>query len=41
MVVVRGINSEHMGINDTMFDYSYHYILATEGGELKNKMQPV
>ena len=37
MLVVRRINSEHIGINNIMFNYSYHGILATEYEELKNK----
>ena len=36
-----GINSEHAGINNIMFNYFYHSILATEYEELKNKMQPL
>ena len=30
MLVDGGINSEHTGINNIMFNYSYHGILATE-----------
>ena len=38
MLVDGEINSEHIGINDTMFNYFYHGILATEYEKLKNKM---
>ena len=41
MLVDGGINSEHIGINNIMFNYSYHSILATEYEELKTKMQPL
>ena len=41
MLVVGGINSEHTGINNIKFNYSYHGILATEYEELKYKMQPL
>ena len=41
MLVVGGINSEHIGINGIMFNYSDHNILATKYEELKNKMQPL
>ena len=34
-------NSEDNGINNIMFNYSYHSILATEYEELKTKMQPL
>ena len=30
MLVVGGINSELIGINTIMFNYSYHSILTTE-----------
>ena len=39
MLVDEGINSEHIGINNIMFNYSYDGILATEYEELKTKMQ--
>ena len=41
MLVDGGIHSEHTGINNIMFNYSFHGILATEYEELKNKMQPL
>ena len=41
MLVDGGINSEHIGINNVMFNYFYHGILATEYEELKTKMQPL
>ena len=41
MLVVVGINSEHTGINNIMFNYSFHRTLATEYEELKTKMQPL
>ena len=41
MLVDGGINSEHIGINNIMFTYCYHGILATEYEELKNKMHPL
>ena len=41
MLVDGGISSEHTGINNVMFDYSYHRILAIEYEKLKNKMQPL
>ena len=40
MLVNGGINSEHTDINNIMFNYFYHGILATEYEELK-KMQPL
>ena len=39
MLVDVGINSEHTGINNIMFNYSFHRTLATEYEELKTKMQ--
>ena len=41
MLVVGGINSEHIGINSIMFNNSVHGILATEYEDVKNKMQPL
>ena len=41
MLVDGGINSEHIGINNIMFNYSYHGKAATEYEELKTKMQPL
>ena len=41
MLVDVGINSEHTGINNIMFNYSFHRTLATEYEELKTKMQPL
>ena len=41
MLVVGGINSEHIGKNNIMFNYPYHDILVTEYEELKSKMQPL
>ena len=40
MLVDGGINFEH-GMNNIMFNYSYHGILATEYEELKTKIQPL
>lgn len=34
MLVDGGINSEHIGINNIMSNYSYHCILATKYEEL-------
>ena len=41
ILIDGGINSEHIDINNIMFNYSYHGILATEYEELKTKMQPL
>ena len=41
MLVDGGINSEHIGINNIMFNYSYHHIMAIEYGELETIMQPL
>ena len=41
MLVVGGMNSEHIGINNIMFNYSYHGTLAIEYEELKNTMKPL
>ena len=41
LLVFGGINSEHIGINNIMLNYSYYGILAAEYEELKNKMQPL
>ena len=38
MLVDVGINSEHTGINNIMFNYSFHRTLATEYEELKTKI---
>ena len=38
MLVDGGINYEHTGISNILFNYSYHSILASEFEELKNKM---
>ena len=36
-LTVGGINSEHIGINNILFNYSCHSMLATEYEELKKK----
>ena len=40
MLVDGRINSEHIGMNNIMFNYSYLGISVTEYEELKTKMQP-
>ena len=41
MLVDGRINSEHIGMNNIMFNYSYLGISVTEYEELKTKMQPL